>query len=330
MSIIPEYAAKATPQSSPTTSSEFLIATDGTPDSDGAVRVGRALAQRDGATAKLFSVVEAPPFVNLDGTPVPDVDHLVAIAREERVTTLLAQRDRTHPGSHEWPFTVEVGPRVETIVERSRQSRTTLILLGLGAHGVGARLSFRETALRVIRTADTPVLALPSDAWGVPHSVLVATDFTASSERAARAALDLLGGEGTLYIAHVTARGSIPQGDSRTWDEVVTGTVLPKLHELTRALAPARGVKVEYVLLHGDPAARLLAFAEQRRVGPDSRGRARSLCLRSSGARQRLHEAGAQCEMLRARRAAGRGAHTVSRIGAAVSSRRLSAGGRAR
>jgi len=155
---------------------------------------------------------------------------------------------------------------VDTIVDRARETGASLILLGLGAHGVGARLSQRETALRVIRAAGRPVLALPSDAWGVPHSVLVALDFTASSEHAARAALDLLGGEGTLYIAHVTPRVAIPQGDSRTWDEITTGAVIPRLEAVVRQLNPSPGVRVEYVLLHGDPAHELVSFAEQLRI----------------------------------------------------------------
>ena len=263
---IADDASRATVQSLTPTLRGYLVATDGTQDSDGAVRVGLALARRDGTQAELFSVVEPPPFVDLEGTPIPDVDKLVAIARDAREALLLTQRDRTHPGIHEWPCIVDVGPRVETIAGESEREAASLILLGLGAHGVGARLSFRETALRVIRTAGTPVLALPSDAWGVPHSALVAMDFTASSEHAARAALDLLGDEGTLYVAHVTPRLAIPQGDSRTWDEITSGTIIPKLEALVQRLAPPPGIRVEYVLLHGDPARELLAFADQLHI----------------------------------------------------------------
>ena len=249
-----------------TGSGGLVVATDGTRDSDGAVRVGLALARRDGVKADVFSVVEAPSIVDLDGTPVPDLEQLVEIAVDERGSMLLAQRDRTHPGIPEWPYELAVGPRVETIVDRARAAGASFILLGLGAHGLGARLSQRETALRVIRAAGLPVLALPSDAWGVPHSALVAVDFTASSEHAARAALELLGDDGTLYIAHVTARLPIPQGDSRTWSEITKGAVIPKLEQVVQRLDPSPGMRVEYVLLHGDPAHELVAFAEETHV----------------------------------------------------------------
>ena len=253
MTRISEDPISSAVDSSATTTIEITIATDGTHDSDGAVRVGHALALRDGVSADLFSVVEPPPFVDLDGTPIPDVDQLVAIAREARGTMLLAQRDRTHPGIHDWPYTLGVGPRVETIVERARENGSSIIVRG-------------QNVLRRLETCGKPVLALPSDAWGVPHSVLVATDFTVSSEHAARAALDLLGGEGTLYVAHVTPRVAIPQGDSRTWDEITTGAVIPRLDALVRRLVPSPGIRVEYVLLHGDPARELTAFAEQQRI----------------------------------------------------------------
>ena len=266
MSTTPENVARMSLEPFVADSGGLLVATDGTRDSDGAVRVGLALARRDGVKADVFSVVEAPPFVALDGTPVPDLERLVEIAVEERGITLLAQRDRTHPGIHDWPYELVVGPRVETIVARARATGASFILLGLGAHGLGARLSQRETALRVIRAAGLPVLALPSDAWGVPHSALVAVDFTASSEHAARAALELLGEDGRLYIAHVTPRLAIPQGDARSWDEIRNGAVTPKLEEVVQRLEPSPGVRIEYMHLHGDPAHELIAFAEETHV----------------------------------------------------------------
>ena len=245
----------------------ILVATDGTHDADGAVRVGLALARRDNVRADLFSVVEPLMRFTPDGLPVPgDADHLVEITRESCEAALLTQRDRTHPGIREWSFDVAIGPRVETIIANAGQRHASLILLGLGAHGVSARLLQRETALRVIRDASTPVLAVPSHAWGVPHTALAALDFTASSEHAARTALSLLGREGTLYLAHVTPRTQIPQGDPRTWEEFMRSGIAPKLVAVAHGLEIPPGVRVEYVLLHGEPAHELLAFAEERRI----------------------------------------------------------------
>lgn len=250
----------------PTAVGRLLVASDGSRDSDGAVRVGRALSNRDNVPMTLLSVVEPLPVYDADGITAVDVDRLTAITRESREAAMGAQHDRTHPGIQEWPYTIEVGERVETILARARRERASLILVGLGAHGVTARIFRRETALRLIRSSTTPVLAVPTYGWGVPHSALVAIDFTESSEDAARAALELLGGEGTLYLAHVTPRVPIPQGDSRTWEEVMTSGVVPRLEAVAQRLGPPPGVQVEYVTLHGEPAAELLAFAEQFKV----------------------------------------------------------------
>jgi len=246
----------------------ILIPTDGTPDADGAVRVGLALARRDGIPVEILSVLEPMPLYDTDAVAIPDVDQLMRVARESLQAALDAQRDRTDPRAHYWPSAIEVGGRVSAIAAAAQRTGASVIVIGLGAHGAAARLFLRETALRVIRTARTPVLAVPATAWGVPHSALVAIDFTTSSEHAARAALDLLGGEGTLYLAHVGMRLPIPHGDPRTWEDAMEGAegVVPRLEAVARRLAVPPGVRVEYVSLRGEPSHEMLAFVEERQI----------------------------------------------------------------
>ena len=245
----------------------IIVASDGTHDSDGAVRVGMALGRRDHVNAALMSVVEPIRFTEEhDGSTPADTERMTRLAIEAREGELAAQRQRTHPGRRSWPFAIHVGNRVDEIVTYARRNGASLIVLGLGSHGVIARLLQRETALRVSRAASVPVLAVPPDAWGVPHSVLAAIDFTESSEDAARAAVELLGDEGTLYLAHVTPRVPIPQGDSRVWGVVPAGEILGKLEAVARRLDLPEGIQVEFVSLHGEPGQELVAFAEQHRV----------------------------------------------------------------
>ena len=244
----------------------ILIATDGSRDSDGSVRVGLALARRDARPVTLLSVVEPLPVYEIDAIAAVDVEHLTAVTRESREVALDAQRLRTHPGIPDWPYRIDVGGRVDTIVVAAERNNASLIVLGLGEHGVAARLFRRETALRVIRSATVPVLAVPMYGWGVPHSAVAAIDFTRSSIDAARAALELLGGDGTLYLAHVTPRVPIPQGDPRSWDEVTSKGILPRLEAVAEQLDVPPGVKVDYVTLRGDPAHELMAFAAEFEV----------------------------------------------------------------
>jgi nucleotide-binding universal stress UspA family protein len=242
----------------------LLVATDGERDSDGSVRVGVALARRDGTRAELFSVVE--PIIRFaeDGIAA-DVESLTSLALESRDDALRASV--THASGHsDWPFTLDTGDRVERIVETANARGASIIILGLGAHGITARLAQREDRRARDAVRPRPGAGRASDAWGVPHTALAAIDFTESSERAARAALALLGTEGKLYLAHVTPRIPIPQADSRQWDDVTQPTVLPRLVEMAKRLAPPPGVEVEYVRLHGEPAHELLAFADQYHI----------------------------------------------------------------
>jgi len=242
----------------------IAVATDGTHDSDGAVRLGVELARRDGVGVALLSVVEPMPFDDNEGTTAADTERLTRLAIEQREGELAAQRARTFPGDRSWPHAIHVGNRVDEIVKHARHHDASLIVLGLGSHGVFARLLHRETALRVIRTAAIPVLAVPSATAEVPRSAVVAIDFTPASEDAARAALDVLGGHGTLYLAHATPRIVIPQGDSRPWGEPRASDVLGRLEAVARRLDIPDDVQVEVVSLHGEPADELVAFAEQQ------------------------------------------------------------------
>jgi nucleotide-binding universal stress UspA family protein len=244
----------------------IIIATDTLPDADGAVRVGVALSQRDDVDVHVLSVVEPPGVYDTEGMLGTDAAMLTAELRDARCEQLLAQRDRTFPAASDWPAAVEAGDRVGHIADSADAYGAGLIVLGLGAHGLSARLRARETALRVIRAAPVPVLAVPADAWGVPHSALVALDFTSSSEHAARLALGLLGREGKLYLAHVEPRVPIPQGDPRTWKEQTTNEVRRRVEEINHRLDVPLGVRVEHVFLRGDPATELVGFAEEHRI----------------------------------------------------------------
>ncbi len=252
---------------SPLLGETIVVATDGTHDADGAVRVGTELSRRDGVNAALLSVVEPLAFAEHDGSSPADMERLTRLSIEAREGELTAQRERTHPGRHgPWPFSVHVGNRVDEIVRFADDHGASLIVMGLGSHGLIARLLHRETALRVARTATTPLLAVPADAQGLPRSALAAIDFSPSSEHAAHAALDLLGGEGTLYLAHVTPRVPIPQGDSRPWGQPAVTEVLGRLEAVARRLDVPEGVQIEVVSLHGDPAHELQAFLEQKKI----------------------------------------------------------------
>ena len=56
----------------------IAVATDGTHDSDGAVRLGVELARRDGVAVALLSVIEPIPFADDEGSTAADAERLTA------------------------------------------------------------------------------------------------------------------------------------------------------------------------------------------------------------------------------------------------------------
>ena len=195
--------------------------------------------------AELFSVVE--PMVQFDEVmAASDIDVLNTLTRESRDAALLAQRDRTHPGMHDWPFTIETGDRVERIVATAEASGASVIILGLGAHGLTARLLQRETAVRVMRASPSPswpcltMRGRPAQCPGGDR--LHRIEWTA--QRGPHSGL--LGTEGRLYLAHVTPRIPMPLADSRQWDDLTGAGVLSRLSVLAKRLAPPPGVEIEF------------------------------------------------------------------------------------
>ena len=241
----------------------IVVATDGTHDADGAMRVGTEIGRRDRCNVAVISVVEPPTFADHDGS-LADTERITRLAIEAREGQLAAQRQRTCRTTG--PFAIPVGHRVDEIVRFAAQHDASLIVMGLGSHGVMARLLHWETALRVARAAALPVLAVPPNAGGVPRRALVGIDFSPSSETAARAALDLLADDGTLYLAYVVPRvplaqnGSTPCGASNATD------ALGKLDDVRRRLNAPASITIELVSLHGDPADQLLGFAERNGI----------------------------------------------------------------
>jgi nucleotide-binding universal stress UspA family protein len=135
-----------------------------------------------------------------------------------------------------------------------------MIVAGLGRHRVVDRMLGDETALRLIRVSDVPVLAVTSGCARAPERIVVAADFSETSLRAARLAIELAAFGATVYLTHVAPRASAPP----EWNALgssyqqYAGAALHKLRDQLRVPAD---VVVQEVVLRGDPAVELLAFA---------------------------------------------------------------------
>jgi nucleotide-binding universal stress UspA family protein len=135
-----------------------------------------------------------------------------------------------------------------------------MIVAGLGRHRVTDRVFGDETALRLIRSADVPVYAAATGTARAPRRIVVAMDFSETSLRAARLSLAVAAKGATVYLAHVAPRDS-SWADLKGWGTTYKVSVGDALQRTREQLRIPDGMTVQNVLLQGDPATELLAFA---------------------------------------------------------------------
>ena len=236
--------------------SGLLIATDGRPAADGAIIVGRSIAHRDGEAQELVAVQA------LERVPDrPDA----AFLQHDLPLRLAQQRARTTDVTRDsWPLSIEYGSPGSTIAELADHTQRRLIVLGLHVHRRRDRLLGRETVLQVMQRASCPVLAVESNRRTIPRRTLLAIDFSPSSIAAAAEALRVVGDTGPVYLAHVVPRIAVP------FDAGVQPMYEPdarmRLALVERGLDIPPNVDTRLVVLRGDPAKELLAFAEQEGI----------------------------------------------------------------
>jgi nucleotide-binding universal stress UspA family protein len=240
--------------------SRILLATHGGHGADGAVRVASILAQRLRATLDVLAVVDPIPLMEMSPLAMggmalaPGPGQWEALSEELRAS-VAAQLRRCHVADA--PPVITRGTRALQIADTARTSGATLIIMGLGSHGVIDRTLGGETALQLVQIAHTPVLAVPADAGALPRRVVVAVDFSPTSMCAARAAAQCLATGDVLELAHVAPEG-LPSSDSQR------GTTSgARLRELASQFVVPSGVEVVAVELQGEPARSLLAYLDR-------------------------------------------------------------------
>ena len=231
-----------------------IIATDGRRQSDAAMVVGKMLAPAPNAL-KIVSVVRPLPIVPESGMVVNG--ELALSRRADAQREAIAQMTRTLEQLA--PLDVLEGDPATVVAGVAHRSAATMIVCGLGRHRVTDRIFGDETALRFIRVADVPVLAVAEALNRAPSRIVVACDFSETSLRAARTAIGLASTNAFLYLVHVAPRGmkADREGWGRTYREEATDALIA-VHEQLRA--PADMV-VERVLVEGDPATEIISFA---------------------------------------------------------------------
>jgi len=250
----------------------LLVATDGRPQSDLALLAARRIAANEPLGILTVLPKRAADVVRADeGDAVDGVAHRGRV--EWQVRRVLGNEVRTS-------IELRAGDPPIALAAAAARHGDPLLVVGIGRPKVSDRLLGDESALRVVRAAQTPVLAIAPGCAIPAHSIIIAVDFSPTSFAAAQLALRLAAPGAEALLVHVGARrGEIAWGSAAAGFRGDAELALENWRERLR-----RGFSgtLTPVVLHGDPATELMAIASHRGAdlvavgayghGPESRG----------------------------------------------------------
>jgi nucleotide-binding universal stress UspA family protein len=219
----------------------LVVAADGREPSDVALAAARSLA---GTSAfRVVSVLtantsrdRAERWADVPQTP-------------ERVLALVGEQLRRVLGDgHDAWIELRSGYPPAVLASFAELHGVPLLVVGIGRARVLDRLVGDESVLRLARMVQTPLFVAAPGRAAPPRRIVVATDFSDTSMRAARLALALAAPDAELFLTHVKT----PAG------RVATTNALRRQAE---ALQTGFCGRVKPVDLEGDAATELLAFA---------------------------------------------------------------------
>ena len=237
--------------------SPIVVATDGHDQSNHAMLMARILGgERD--SVRVVSVLRTLPMIAPEMSVAASAD--IDSARRRDQTRMVRQQ-----AARLWNddmINVELcdGDPATCVAQHARQTNASLIVSGLGRHRVVDRLFGDETALRLARVAGTPIYAVSNRPARAPSRIVVAADFSETSLRAARLALEVAAPNATVYLAHVAPRDAM-LNEWSAFGASYKDDAGNALHKMREQLRIPDGIVVQRILLQGDPATELLAFS---------------------------------------------------------------------
>lgn len=242
----------------------ILVATDGLPQSRGALAVARAIAEGGRGDVRVVAVHDSAAIL------VPNEEMLVSpdVAASARADLVRRVRAQCQDGNGESLDVFEIlnGQPARVITGRAIAADAQLIVMGLGRHELVDRIFGDETALKVARASKVPMLAVPESISAIPTHAIVGVDFSEGSLRAAKTTLKFLAPGAVLELAHVIPRERL-LFDAWVSQEEYTRYIRHSLTRFRARLAVPESVRLEEVVLSGDPAKELESYAV--RVGAD-------------------------------------------------------------
>ncbi|MEO7085677.1 MAG: universal stress protein [Gemmatimonadaceae bacterium] len=228
----------------------ILVASAGDGSSIGAVHVAVTLARRKSASVHVLSVATPFPHVASTGLHVAppalvDEDNRRGVIDSTRRQLGLVR------GTKNWTLRAMVGWPVDCVLDAAARWPASLVIVGIGDHGVLDRLIGTETSLTLARRSTVPILAVPQSTRALPMRGVAAIDFTESSINAARIAATLLGPNGTLTLLHASTLVNQTSTPGSLTDVYTTGAT-DKLNEIRERVHRDTKRRVECAVVHGE------------------------------------------------------------------------------
>ncbi|HZK77391.1 MAG TPA: universal stress protein [Gemmatimonadaceae bacterium] len=241
----------------------IVVAVDDSPESVEAFKMASEVARIRGWRLHVVSAISPFPSRGLLPTLDEDkaaVDVMRLDIRNAAITDMIAEVGKGTDCTQE----VVIGRPARSIASAAESRGADLIVTGRKLHNPMERLIGGETSLQVMRVTSIPVLAVPTWSNGL-KSVVVATDFSESSVKAARVAAELMGGKGTIHLVYVDEPQDIIAGIPMRYEGRSPTDIVAWFRRTSALLTESCGLKVEPTVLTGKPAQAVLDFAE--RVG---------------------------------------------------------------
>ena len=185
-----------------------LVAIDGSEASNSALRVAGELAAAARITPTLLSVWEVPPLpirAPIARARAEVNARLGSEGENEGLRTVLTQAAGVLAASAEWPVHLARGYAAEAIDGSCLVERADLLIMGLHRHDWLDRTIKLETTLEVIGRNHASVLGVVPHLEHMPRCIVVGTDFSQASHRAAKMAARLLASGGKLVLVYADA-----------------------------------------------------------------------------------------------------------------------------
>jgi nucleotide-binding universal stress UspA family protein len=216
--------------------SRVVVAADGRASSDLALLAARTFT---GSSAfRVVTVLPGNTSKDRDAPKTPEIA-LALVARQLR---------RVLGDGHEAWIEMRTGYPPAVLASFAELQAVPLLIVGIGEARVLDRLVGDEFVLRLARMVHTPLFVTAPDRSVPPRRIVVATDFTETSMRAARLALALAAPDAELFLTHVqTPAGRIASTNA--------------LRRQADALQTGFCGRVRPIDLGGDAPTELLAFA---------------------------------------------------------------------